>query len=199
MFYGYYKKYARYLGRRKCLEYYIMQRILRINSDVPWPVHISSSVAMWQNIKKADGLDTPTYLGAPPGCYIQALNGIELGRNIWIASGVKIISSNHDLCDYAQHTTTEPIRIGDNCWLGANCVILPGVELGEHTVVAAGAVVTKSFPEGNCVIAGVPAQKVKDIGPYVGEPDGTELKLKPLLTRIKEKAIQRFLKKKTSV
>jgi acetyltransferase-like isoleucine patch superfamily enzyme len=44
-----------------------------------------------------------------------------------------------------------------------NAVILPGVVLGDHTIVGAGAVVTKSFPEGYCIIAGVPAKVIKTI------------------------------------
>jgi acetyltransferase-like isoleucine patch superfamily enzyme len=44
-----------------------------------------------------------------------------------------------------------------------NSVILPGVELGPHTIVGAGSIVTKSFPEGNCIIVGNPAKKIKDL------------------------------------
>ncbi|EOJ3081127.1 DapH/DapD/GlmU-related protein, partial [Acinetobacter baumannii] len=53
--------------------------------------------------------------------------------------------------------------IGDKCWIGMNSVILPGVVLGNGTIVAAGAVVTKSFKQGNIVIAGVPAKIIKEI------------------------------------
>lgn len=53
--------------------------------------------------------------------------------------------------------------IGRNCWIGMNAVILPGVKLGDYTIVGAGAVVTHSFPEGYCVIGGVPAKKIKDL------------------------------------
>ncbi len=102
-----------------------------------------------------------------PGCYIQAMNGIHVGRNLWVGPGVKIISANHDPCDYARHIKTNPIKIGDDCWLGSNCVILPGVELGDHTIVAAGAVVTKSFDEGDIMLAGVPAKIIKRLDKYV--------------------------------
>jgi acetyltransferase-like isoleucine patch superfamily enzyme len=73
---------------------------------------------------------------------------------------------NHNLIDYNQYDIDEPIRIGRNSLLTAGCIILPGVQLGEHTVVAAGAVVTKSFPEGNQLLAGVPASIVKKLGQY---------------------------------
>ena len=53
----------------------------------------------------------------------------------------------------------EPIVIGKKCWLGANSVILPGVQLGNNVIVAAGSVVNKSFPD-NSVVAGVPAKIV---------------------------------------
>ncbi|MEQ1824103.1 MAG: DapH/DapD/GlmU-related protein, partial [Fimbriimonadaceae bacterium] len=49
------------------------------------------------------------------------------------------------------------------CWIGMNAVVLPGVTLGDRTVVAAGAVVTKSFPEGWCIVAGVPAKLLRSL------------------------------------
>ncbi|MBQ7670173.1 MAG: sugar O-acetyltransferase [Clostridia bacterium] len=55
-----------------------------------------------------------------------------------------------------------PITIGNDVWIGANCTILPGVNIGNNVVVAAGAVVTKDVPD-NCVVGGVPAKKLKDI------------------------------------
>ena len=79
--------------------------------------------------------------------------------------GVKLISANHDLLNFDIHTKNEPIEIGDNCWISANAVILPGVKLGNHVVVAAGAVVTKSFSD-NCLIGGVSARVIKELDDY---------------------------------
>ena len=103
-----------------------------------------------------------------PGQYIQAVNGIIIGKNVRIGPGVKLVSANHNLNNFSLHDQAGPIIIGDNCWLSANSVILPGVKLGDHVVVAAGAVVTKSFPE-NCLIGGVPARMLKPLDTYRGE------------------------------
>jgi NDP-sugar pyrophosphorylase family protein len=152
----------RYFGWRKCFFYFASQRILRINSEVPWKVHPTSQVKGWDKIVRADRWAIP---GASPGCYIQAINGIEMGKNIIIGPGVAIVSANHDLNDFTKHEPARPIKIGDNCWLGANCVILPGVHLSEHTIVAAGAVVVEDSPP-NCVIGGVPAKVIKTLPNY---------------------------------
>jgi len=141
-----------------------MQRVIGFNRDVPWPVHPSSIVCNWRKIRFKPG--AYRNIGDVNGLYVQAENGIFIGQNLRIASGVKLISSNHDLNDYDVSTGASPIVIGDDCWLGANVVILPGVELGSHTVVAAGAVVNKSFPTGGVLLAGVPAEVKKHLAPY---------------------------------
>ena len=59
----------------------------------------------------------------------------------------------------------DPVVIGSYSWIGQGALIMPGVKLGKRVVVGAGSVVTKSFPEGWCVIAGNPAKKIKDLDP----------------------------------
>lgn len=123
-----------------------------------WPVHKTSQIVEWQNI--IVGIDT--YPGFMKGCYIQGIGGIIIGDYTQIASNVVIISANHNPYNTKEHIKKKVI-IGKYCWIGANSCILPGVILGDFTVVGAGAVVTKSFPEGYCVIAGNPANKIKDL------------------------------------
>lgn len=157
------KRWANDIGWKGVIHSLFFQRILRINSAVPWPVHFTSWFGNPENIQKKG---VKPYLGLSPGCYIQATNGIIIGRNSRIGPGVKMISANHNIYDFDDHINEEPIRIGKDCWIGANAVILPGVNLADHTIVAAGAVVTDSFTQGDCMIGGVPARIIKKIDAY---------------------------------
>jgi acetyltransferase-like isoleucine patch superfamily enzyme len=140
---------------------FIFQRIFRVNGDVPWPVNYTSRVTLPQNIKIGKGVALS--FARSGGCYIQGNNGIEIGDNTIFAPGVKIISANHDVTNLDKHVYTNPIKIGNNCWIGANAVILPGVTLGNNVIVGAGSVVTKSFEEDGIIIAGNPARIIKRI------------------------------------
>ena len=97
------------------------------------------------------------------GNYFQAFGKITIGRGCYIAPNVGLITANHDPADLDSHLEPKPITLGEKCWIGMNAVVLPGVTLGPGTVVGAGSVVTKSFPEGHCVIAGNPAKKLRDL------------------------------------
>lgn len=136
------------------------QRILRINGDVPWMVHYTSCVTKPENI--TIGANVWRSFAISGGCYIQAINGIEIGDDTIFAPGVKMISANHNPQDLHHWIQGEPIEIGRDCWIGANAVILPGVRLGCRCVVGAGAVVTRSF-DACSIVAGVPAKKIATV------------------------------------
>lgn len=100
--------------------------------------------------------------GTRPGCYIQDNGGIYIGNFCEFASNIGIISANHNIYNPKEHDC-KYVFIDDYCWIGQGAVILPGVRLGERTIVGANSVVTKSFPDGYCVIAGNPAKVIKYI------------------------------------
>lgn len=97
------------------------------------------------------------------GCSFQDRGGIMVGDGTMIGMNVTIATLNHGLPLETRNTTfSSPVVIGNNVWIGSNATILPGVTIGDNSVVAAGAVVTKEVPE-NTVVAGVPAKVIKDI------------------------------------
>lgn len=142
----------------KCL---FTQKILGFNRHVPWPVHWSSKIMAPEKIARGS-----RFPGLGMGCHIDGRNGIRFGTNVRVGPRVSIISMNHDQYDFDKYVKCGPVVIGNNCWLATNATILSEVELGPHTIVAAGSVVTKSFKEGNQVLAGVPARVVKRLDNY---------------------------------
>jgi acetyltransferase-like isoleucine patch superfamily enzyme len=97
------------------------------------------------------------------GCSFQDRGGITIGNGTMIGMNVTIATLNHGLSLDTRNTTyPSPVVIGENVWIGSNATILPSVNIGNNSVVAAGAVVTKDVPE-NTVVAGVPAKVVKTI------------------------------------
>lgn len=95
-----------------------------------------------------------------PFSYLQGGGGIFIGDYVRFGPGVGILTSNHDFYNRDKNNV-KPIKIGDYCWIGMHAMVLSGVELGPCTIVGAGSVVTKSFPEGYCVIAGNPAKVIR--------------------------------------
>lgn len=142
--------------RKQRIINFFFQKIFRINSQCKFSVHFTSQVVFPEKLNFGKNVEKSLLLSG--GCYFQAGNGIEIGDDTLIAPGVKIISANHNVRSKDREWVAgEPIKIGKNCWIAANAIILPGVEIGDNVVVGAGAVVTKSF-SSDVIIAGNPAK-----------------------------------------
>lgn len=90
---------------------------------------------------------------------------VTVGNHVNLAQNIVLSGLNHNYRDTqreidAQGVTTAPVFIDDDVWIGANTVVLAGVTVGKHTVIAAGSVVTRDIPP-YCVAAGNPARPVK--------------------------------------
>lgn len=97
------------------------------------------------------------------GCTFMDRGGITLEDGVLIGPKVNLITTNHPLEPSKRHSTiSTPIVIKKNAWIGAGAMIMPGVTIGENSVVAAGAVVCKDV-EPNTVVGGVPAKVIKKI------------------------------------
>ncbi len=90
-----------------------------------------------------------------------ALGGITIEDNVQIAPGVTMLTANHDI-EHMNILKTAPIHIKEGAWVGARAVLLPGVTIGEHAIVGAGAIVTKDV-EPYTVVGGNPAKLIKNL------------------------------------
>lgn len=149
-------------GWRWCWKSLFMQKIIGYNRHIPFPVSHRNNIGNAKNLI-FDPNDMNNFQNF--GCYIQNFDAkITIGKGTYIAPNTGIITQNHDIEDLTKHVPGKDVIIGRNCWIGMNSMILPGITLGDNTIVGAGSVVTKSFEEGNCVLVGNPAKVLRKLG-----------------------------------
>ena len=160
---------------------------LRINK---WPlmkVHRNASIVLSDNVLlnssnhsyhinmhsrvkiMCDVEDAEIYIGKNTrihGSCIHAFKKIHIGNDCLIAANCQIFDANgHHSSAQQRHTNNgkaKEIKIGDNVWIGANSIILPGVSIGSNSIIAAGSVVNKSIPAEH-IAGGNPAKSIKRI------------------------------------
>lgn len=98
------------------------------------------------------------------GLHNTIIGPVTIGNHVNLAQGVVVTALNHNFNNPSLHidqqgVSTNSVKIEDDVWIGANAVVLPGVTVGRHSVVAAGAVVTRDVPPGT-VVAGIPAKVI---------------------------------------
>ena len=101
------------------------------------------------------------------GIHNTIIGPVCIGNHVNLAQGITVTALNHNFEDTTQRIdeqgiSTKPVIIGDDVWIGANAGVLPGVTIGRHCVVAAGAVVTKDVPD-HSVVGGIPAKILKTL------------------------------------
>lgn len=166
-------RYYRLIGREyyskinfsQLLLNFIVQRVFRLNSHVPFSLHFTSRFQGFKNMK-IEGDKAMISCAASGGCYFTAFEGttLEIGEGTLFAFNVCMQTGNHNV-DSLEQFETASIKIGRNCWFGNGAVVVAGVTLGDHVIVGANSVVTKSFPS-NVLIAGAPAKIIRELNEY---------------------------------
>lgn len=127
------------------------------------PVHESVTVfpPLYSDFGKNITLGKGIFINS--GCRFQDQGGVSIGDDCLIGHNTVFATLNHDL-DPKRRADMHPapIVIGRNVWIGSNATVLPGVTIGDNTVVAAASVVTKDVPE-NSVVVGSPARVVRSL------------------------------------
>lgn len=113
------------------------------------------------------GITIGDHVGIGEFAYLGGAGGLIIGDHTIAGQYLSCHPENHIYNDplvpvRLQGVTRKGIKIGSNCWIGSKVTILDGVTVGNNCIIAAGAVVNKSFPD-NCIIGGVPAKKIRDI------------------------------------
>lgn len=100
--------------------------------------------------------------------FMHGAGGIILKENVTLSYGVTILSTGYDTNNWAENKIRkahkdQKVIIGENVWLCANVTVLPGVNIADDIIVAAGSVVTDSLLESGYMYGGIPAKKIKKI------------------------------------
>ncbi|ANX13961.1 hypothetical protein ABE41_018265 [Fictibacillus arsenicus] len=150
--------------------YLIFKKILFFVYQYSYPYHkiknISSCIIHPSvSIKDPENIRMGKNIRIQNNCILWAGVGkIHIGNNTGMGPGTFIFGSNHGMKPGVlyinQQSTPKTVYIGENVWIGSNCVILPGVTIGNNSVIGAGSVVTKSIPE-NAIALGNPAKVVR--------------------------------------
>ena len=149
------------IGYRWAFRSIWQRNIPRLAAPLPFPATFSCQVSNGYNIEfHPDDLNN----FQTGGTYYQNFGAkIRIGRGTYIAPNVGINTANHDPSNLDGHMPAEEVVIGNSCWIGMNAIIIPGVHLGSGTIVRAGSVVTRSFIEGGCIIAGNSARIIRNL------------------------------------
>ena len=164
----------------KLLKYFLRKKILselkkNKNSSIPKNTRIGNyincliskeakiifgeKIEIRNNLSVVAGKNAELYIGnnvfINNFCSINCLEKIEIGENTLLGEAVKLYDHNHQYsAEKVEHQQfkTAPIKIGKNCWLGSNVIVLKGVEIGDNSIIGAGCIIYKNIPAGSVVI-----------------------------------------------
>jgi maltose O-acetyltransferase len=122
-----------------------------------------SHIELGTQVKFPENVHLGSYVNIGENCYLMGQGGIQIGDYCLLANNTIITTASHVQGGlYHSQTSTSPVTLEENVWVGSAVIILPGVTIGANAIIGAGAVVTKDIP-ANKIALGVPAQPLYDV------------------------------------
>ena len=142
--------------------------ILLRNALIPYKQGVNVNVFEFVQIDMPSRLSIGSNVYINRGCILHAGGEIQIGDHVGIGPNVIIYSQNHKywientfFTDFKENSyDLKKVSIGDNVWIGAGSIILPGVNIGDNVIVAAGTIVAKNI-DSNIMVGGNPAKIIK--------------------------------------
>lgn len=135
---------------------FIKEMLYRIRGEVTTEKLISMGMTVGKNFGRLNGV-----ILDPSHCWL-----IEIGDNVTMAPRVHILCHDASTKTFLNYTKIGRVTIGDNVFIGAESVVLPGVTIGSNVIIGANSTVTHDVPD-NSVVAGSPARVICSLGEYL--------------------------------
>ena len=136
----------------------IKEFIYRLRGDYTTEKLISMGMKVGTNFKRLHGV-----ILDPGHCWL-----IEIGDNVTMAPNVHVLCHDASTKHFLNYTKIGRVTIGNNVFIGAESVILPGVTIGNNVIIGANSTVTHNIPD-NTVVAGTPAKKICSLQEYLSK------------------------------
>ena len=140
------------------IKKHIKELIFSIRGEVSTDRAISMGMKVGKNFKRQEGV-----ILDPGHCWL-----IEIGDNVTLAPRVHILCHDASIKQFLGYTKIGLVKIGNNVFIGAGAVVLPGVTIGDNVIIGANSTVTQDVPD-NTVVAGSPARRICSLKEYLGK------------------------------
>ena len=137
---------------------YLKELIYRIRGEYTTEKLIKMGLKVGDGFKRLNGV-----ILDPSHCWL-----IDIGNNVTLAPRVHILCHDASTKQFIGYTKIGRVNIGDNVFIGANTVVLPGVSIGNNVIIGANSTVTHNIPE-NCVVAGSPTKMICTLNEYLNK------------------------------
>jgi maltose O-acetyltransferase len=156
LYYGLFRAWPRQLGGTRLRRFVAARLLDRFAAGAM--IHEGVHFGMGRGLRVGER----SYVGR--GTFVALDATVTLGRDVMVGPQVMFFTSNHGIATHCpmieQPLEPAPVVVEDDVWLGARCILLPGVTVGRGAIVAAGAVVTKDVPP-QAIVGGVPAKVLR--------------------------------------